>query len=104
MPEDADQWELLDLQNPTSARLLNSFRALWEQHRNEILAAWVKEKPGTRPARWWEFDAPRSDIGTYSGENQAAFLDRHDLLTPSEKRAMVLESYEPQAMVFEPGD
>ncbi len=58
MPEDADQWELLDLQHPTSARLLDSCRALWEQHRNEILAAWVKEKPGTRPARWWEFDAP----------------------------------------------
>ncbi len=42
-------------------------RDLWETHRDEVLANWVRENPGTRPARWWEFDAPRSPSGTYTG-------------------------------------
>ncbi len=39
--------------------------ALWDAHRSEILTAWVKDKPGTRPGRWWDFDAPRQSVGTY---------------------------------------
>lgn len=38
---------------------------LWESQRDEILAAWIRENPGTRPAAWWSFDAPgpRRQIG-----------------------------------------
>jgi hypothetical protein len=40
---------------------------LWEQHRDVILAEHTKAAPGTRPALFWEYDAPRSPIGTYPG-------------------------------------
>ena len=32
--------------------------ALREQHRDRIVAEHAAENPGTRPTRWWEFDAP----------------------------------------------
>src|SRR6056297_1539328 len=32
---------------------------LWPIWREYVLATWIKEKPGTRPAAWWLFDAPR---------------------------------------------
>jgi len=34
-------------------------RHVWEIARDEVLAEWVREKPGTRPGYWWLFDAPR---------------------------------------------
>jgi len=43
-------------------------RSLWEGHREEILARWISEKPGTRPSLWWVFDAPRQPQGKYPGE------------------------------------
>ena len=161
-------------------------RALWDAHRSEILTAWVKDKPGTRPARWWEFDAPRSPIGTYPGwyydgklpeprqrtggtgtpnhevlayapqfelgipvgwvdqwavdyyngraqdihgnpigtefsegnfdgfaydpedppifESQAAYLDRHGLLTAPERKALGPDAFEPEPVIFDTGD
>jgi hypothetical protein len=36
-----------------------TLRSLWEAHRDELLRAWVEEHPGTRPAVWWRWDAPR---------------------------------------------
>ena len=33
---------------------------LWSRHRDVILSAWVAAHPGTRPAAWWQFDAPRA--------------------------------------------
>jgi hypothetical protein len=36
-----------------------TLRGLWEAHRTELLDAWVDEHPGTRPAVWWRWDAPR---------------------------------------------
>ncbi len=30
----------------------------WERHRNVLLAEWVAKHPGSRPAIWWELDAP----------------------------------------------
>jgi hypothetical protein len=41
--------------------------ALWAVHREMIIDEHVSENPGTRPRLWWEFDAPRSPIGTYPG-------------------------------------
>ena len=41
----------------------------WDELRDEILPDWIAENPGTRPAAWWEFDAPgrreRTDGGVH---------------------------------------
>ena len=33
-------------------------REAWEALRDELLSAWVRDDPCTRPWAWWEFDAP----------------------------------------------
>lgn len=140
-------------------------RKLWDAHRSEILAAWIRECPGTRPALWYEFDAPRmsrvdlawhgweydyfaahlcdprkrvagigdpaaehlayvpylpygipdrwiteEDLKIWPGlkatafnpddppkyESEAAYLDRHGLLLPEEKRQLKREDFEPE--------
>lgn len=43
------------------------FEALWREHGDRIVDEHVEQFPGTRPERWWEFDAPRSPRGTYPG-------------------------------------
>jgi len=30
----------------------------WRAIRSDILADWIREHPGTRPAAWWRYDAP----------------------------------------------
>ncbi len=67
MPDDHDALELLDLRTAMSDGMSARGRTLWEAHRDEILATWMKEKPGIRPGRWWDFDASRSPVGTYPG-------------------------------------
>ena len=55
MPEDHDEWEEFALDynhNDEAAKL-------WEVHGDEVTAAWVRERPGTRPRCWWRFSAPR---------------------------------------------
>lgn len=47
--------------------------AVWREHAGRILAEHVKEAPGTRPARWWTYDAPEprkrlGGIGTMLSE------------------------------------
>src|SRR5437899_238319 len=44
-----------------------ALEALWSEHGGDIVEEHVSEFPGTRPSRWWEFDAPRSARGTYPG-------------------------------------
>jgi len=34
------------------------WRAGWEALRGELLPKWIAENPGTRPAVWWQFEAP----------------------------------------------
>jgi hypothetical protein len=41
--------------------------ALWQEHGEEIVAEHVAENLGTRPANWWEYDAPRLPMGTFPG-------------------------------------
>jgi hypothetical protein len=41
--------------------------ALWNLHQDVILAEHVKTSPGTRPALWWKYTAPRLPIGTFPG-------------------------------------
>lgn len=47
-------------------------RTTWEQIREEFIARWAEQRPGTRPTAWWRFDAsePRRRVG---GTGQAAF-------------------------------
>jgi hypothetical protein len=35
-----------------------TLRALWGEHRDEVLAEWIAEAPGTRPWAWWQLEAP----------------------------------------------
>jgi len=61
----------------------NGAAAMWNVVRGDELPRWIKERPGTRPYAWWCFDAPerRPD-----GESEAAYLERHGLLTAGERR------------------
>jgi hypothetical protein len=33
-------------------------REVWAEHREAIVQHHVKRRPGSRPLRWWEYDAP----------------------------------------------
>ena len=33
-------------------------RTVWEKHRDEILAEWIRKHPGTRPYAFWVLDTP----------------------------------------------
>jgi hypothetical protein len=40
-------------------------RELWKTWGPAVLAKWLRDRPGTRPALWWKYDAPRlPDKGT----------------------------------------
>ena len=50
----------------------------WREHGAAILAGWIEERPGTRPACWWRFDAPGprlrlGGIGTTCPERWPAY-------------------------------
>lgn len=48
--------------------LLNP-REFWDTHKQTVLAEHIKQKPGSRPFRWWQFDAPepRQRLGGVGG-------------------------------------
>ena len=58
------------------------FAGVWDALRDEVVADWIAEHPGTRPARWWGYDAP-DDPPVF--ESEAAYLDRLGLLTEGER-------------------
>jgi hypothetical protein len=62
-PIDANDWAFLideTPQNPfTQFRADSYWRALWAEHGGQIVADWARRHPGTRPQRWWMYDAPR---------------------------------------------
>jgi hypothetical protein len=66
--------------------LAGNEREPWEAARAELLPAWIKEHPGTRPFAWWRIDAPgfRRD-----GESELETLVRHNLLTDHERRLLL---------------
>jgi hypothetical protein len=37
---------------------IGRLEALWCEHRDRLLAAWVRERSGSRPWAWWRFNAP----------------------------------------------
>lgn len=120
-------------------------KALWQEFGALVLARWVDEAPGTRPALWWQYDAPepRRRVGGIGRplheftayvvryaygvpidwpeddpdlpaefrppcaalidpndpplfESQAAFLDRHDLLSPAERDSLDASAFDPE--------
>ncbi|MFC1886062.1 hypothetical protein ACFLZM_03290 [Thermodesulfobacteriota bacterium] len=34
-------------------------RETWRNSKNQILSAWISNRPGRRPWAWWRYDAPR---------------------------------------------
>jgi hypothetical protein len=46
------RWEALGLYSPEAQK------TVWEAHRAALLAAWIEDHPGTRPAVWWRVEAP----------------------------------------------
>jgi hypothetical protein len=62
LPTDGNPFEHFCLDEYSDALVFcerPTLRGLWEAHRTELLAAWADERPGTRPAVWWRWDAPR---------------------------------------------
>jgi len=83
-------------------------RRTWDSVKDQVLAEWIQQHPGTRPGAWWKFEAPGprqrvpnkpinwgvlvpdycfgvaviGEPAVY--ESQAAFLRRHGLLDASE--------------------
>lgn len=74
----AHAWEQYKFQHMES-------REAWKAQKKAIMAEWLREHPGTRPWGWWEYEAVDVDLGD---EPEKDFLERHGLLTVSEKRAL----------------
>lgn len=112
----------------------------WRKHGAEIVTEHIRRQPGTRPRRWWAYDAPRisapgffwdgklteqrrqvggsgreyasvvpntdfgiptllADVDTENPplfESQAAYLDRHGLLSTVERRRLQPADFEPR--------
>jgi hypothetical protein len=45
----------------------DKLRDLWKGVREDVLARWAVDHPGTRPSLWWELEAPRQALGTWPG-------------------------------------
>jgi hypothetical protein len=43
----------------------HEFADLWAEHADRIIEEHVAQWPGTRPYRWWQYDAPRMAVGTH---------------------------------------
>ena len=99
---------------------------LWVQHREAVLADWVKERPGTRPNSWWQFEMPlrqRDQLGGQGScrqmylwcgiprqwfnvshgnppvfESQASFLKRNQLLWSEEEARLQPSDFLPQIL------
>jgi len=69
-------------------------REMWAEIKDAELARWIKERPGTRPYGWWEFDAPERvscvDPVRTDPAKSAAYLAGHGLLAPGEQAALDL--------------
>jgi hypothetical protein len=143
------RWEVLMLEGcHARARIdgKDKLLTLWQTVREQILAGWIVDHPGTRPSLWWELDAPRQPAGAHKGwwydgtlveprrrtggtgvaawdggfaivphfsyglptawatfdkndpprfESEAAYLDRHALLAPGERKLLKEAAFEP---------
>lgn len=91
---------------PTMAELQRA----WNQARDKLLPEFIDKFPGTRPWAWWKFDQPgptwsemqwplhvdsnvvSRDRNAPDQARQTAFLDKHGLLTPTEREALELNA------------
>jgi hypothetical protein len=88
-PEVQDHiWEWLCDENPTGVDEDGNFsfeifqlegdddglRKLWEDVEDDVLDYHIANHPGTRPACWWKFSAPRIPVGTWD-VTAGTFLD-----------------------------
>jgi hypothetical protein len=80
---------LYDRQDPTEKPWKDRFfmdredyKKLWMGNRDDVLEWWATGRPCTRPSGWWRFEAMEQ---LSDGESQAAYLQRHGLLTTEEK-------------------
>jgi len=62
-------------------------KRMWVQIREEALEQWAKQYPGNRPWAYWRFE---QRMAAPPREEQRTWLQRHGLLTPSEKRVLAL--------------
>jgi hypothetical protein len=72
----------------------------WQRQRAAVMKIWPKDLPGTRPYCWWKFDSPlrrlpetnplNSGLVRLDGdwELQAAYLNRHGLLSALERATL----------------
>lgn len=67
-------WNLLNdlpLEDPDDLAVFllrdEELSALWHLYAEEIISAWVKNKPGSRPSLWWRYEAPRQKKGIFTG-------------------------------------
>jgi hypothetical protein len=106
-------------------------RRLWDEHRDELLAGWIAERPGTRPYAWFEYDLPHgaerrkvAGSGEQSAvwfqheafyaladcdpadppqiESMAVFLRRLGLLVPGEERRIPKRAWKPETLKVDP--
>lgn len=81
----AAKWEAIFFEMPSDDRRLEwlgrpTLYALWERHREEVMADWVLDHPGQRPSLWWRYTAPRLQAGELLG--RAADCAVGDLPSP----------------------
>ena len=148
LPAECDPFLSLNLRFPRPGEAIwngQSIEAIWRDYGAEVVAQWIADKPGTRPALWWSYTAPeprqriggsgtpRSDVFAYAPsldygapadwitaddlttwprlkcaayddgdpptfEAQAAYLARHKLFLPGERRRLRPDSLEPVAL------
>jgi hypothetical protein len=44
----------------------------WRLLRDQIIEAWARERPGTRPSHWWRYTAPKEPVPVYGGHRLEA--------------------------------
>ncbi|QEH37928.1 hypothetical protein OJF2_65230 [Aquisphaera giovannonii] len=62
----------------------------WKGHGEQIIREWAAANPGTRPAGFWQWDAPEPRDAFREGET--AYLERLALLLPGEAEAIEAQS------------
>jgi hypothetical protein len=79
------RWRHLIVRKPDPEEWRRFLAEFWAEHRDRIVEHHVRRHPGTRPVRWWPYDAPDP---RRQGESERAYLRRHKILRPGElKRA-----------------
>jgi hypothetical protein len=98
LEEDAEQWLRGEPCGFFQFKRKEQLAALWAEHGDAIVAEHVAKYPGTRPHRWWQYSAPEP---RQDGDSEAAYLERHSLFLPGERKRMAKRDFEPESVAFE---